>query len=220
MTTQTPPARFVRAYLRASDADQDADRARQMLIDFASERGQHIAAFYPENESGTKLNRPELFRLLNDSKPGDILLCEQVDRLSRLTEPDWLKLRSVIAAKELHIVALDLPTSYQFMDGAGPDSFTGRLLGAMNSMLLDMLAAIARKDYEDRRRRTLQGIAKAQKAGKYKGRAVDTKLHAQIAECLKVDMPIRKAAVVCGCAKSTVQRVKESLERDKGQAVA
>lgn len=214
----TTKPRFVRAYLRASTVEQDAQRARQMLVDFAQERGQHIAGFYPENESGTKLNRPELFRLLNDSQPGDVLLCEQVDRLSRLETTDWLKLRSIIAAKELHIVALDLPTSYQLMDDAGPDNFTGRLLGAMNSMLLDMLAAIARKDYEDRRRRTLQGIAKAQQAGKYKGRKVDGVLHARVMECLKAGMPIRKTAAVCGCAKSTVQRVQQGYERDEAVA--
>lgn len=44
------------------------------------ERGLKIAAWYTENESGAKLARPELFRLLNDSQPGDILLTEQVDR--------------------------------------------------------------------------------------------------------------------------------------------
>ena len=51
---------------------------------------------YVENESGAKLDRPELFRLLRDSRPGDILLIEQVDRLSRLTTDDWQKLRALI----------------------------------------------------------------------------------------------------------------------------
>jgi DNA invertase Pin-like site-specific DNA recombinase len=46
-----------------------------------------IAARYMENESGAKLDRPELFRLLADCDPGDVLLVEQVDRLSRLTAP-------------------------------------------------------------------------------------------------------------------------------------
>ena len=36
-------------------------------------------------------------------------------------------------------------------------------------MLLDMLAAIARKDYDDRRRRQAQGIAKAKAEGRMKG---------------------------------------------------
>ena len=46
----------------------------------------------------------------------------------------------------MRIVALDLPTP------ATTDETTARILAAVNGMLLDMLAAIARKDYTDRRR--------------------------------------------------------------------
>ena len=37
-------------------------------------RGLAIAAAYVENESGATLARPELFRLLKDCRPGDVLL--------------------------------------------------------------------------------------------------------------------------------------------------
>ena len=46
------------------------------------------------------------------------------------------------------------------------DEFTGRMLGAINSMLVEMMAAIARKDYEPRRERQAQGIEQANPAGK------------------------------------------------------
>jgi DNA invertase Pin-like site-specific DNA recombinase len=65
---------FVRAYLRASTKEQDARRAKEDLRRFAKERGLKIAAYYTENESGASLNRPELFKLLEDSHPGDLLL--------------------------------------------------------------------------------------------------------------------------------------------------
>ena len=52
---------------RASTVDQDASRARDQLKAFAADRGLSVAAWYVENESGAKLARPELFRLLNDS---------------------------------------------------------------------------------------------------------------------------------------------------------
>ncbi|MGH9877873.1 MAG: recombinase family protein, partial [Nitrososphaerales archaeon] len=71
---------FIRAYLRASTDSQDATRAKQALIAFAASNGHKIAAFYIENESGTKLERPELFKLLDDSHEGDVMLIEQVDR--------------------------------------------------------------------------------------------------------------------------------------------
>jgi DNA invertase Pin-like site-specific DNA recombinase len=54
------------------------------------------------------------------------------------------------------------------------DDFSSRMLGAINGMMLDMLAAIARKDYEDRHRRQAEGQAKAKAEGKYRGRPEDT----------------------------------------------
>jgi DNA invertase Pin-like site-specific DNA recombinase len=72
-----------RVYLRASTDEQDATRARDQLQAFAADHGLDVVGWYVENVSGAKLARPELFRLLRDSKAGDILLIEQVDRLSR-----------------------------------------------------------------------------------------------------------------------------------------
>ncbi len=130
---------FVRAYLRASTSDQDANRARDQLQAFAAERGLTIAAWYVENESGAMLARPELFRLLGDAHPGDILLVEQVDRLSRLTAADWERLKAELTARRMRVVALDLPTSWMMATNAG-DEFTVRMFEAINGMLLDMLA--------------------------------------------------------------------------------
>ena len=161
-----------RAYLRASTSEQDASRARQQVEAFASERGIAIVGWYLENESGAKLQRPELFRLLADSRPGDAILIEQVDRLSRLTEGDWRQLRAQLDGKQIRIIALDLPTSW--MLAAPANDLTSRMFGAVNGMMLDVLAAVARKDYNDRRRRQSQGIAKAKSEGLYRGRPEDT----------------------------------------------
>ncbi|WP_285378339.1 recombinase family protein [Vibrio sp. B172a] len=70
---------FIRAYLRASTIDQDADRAKNELQTFASEHNVRIASFYTEQLSGTKLERTELARLIEDSHRGDVLLIEKVD---------------------------------------------------------------------------------------------------------------------------------------------
>lgn len=203
---------MIRAYLRASTNEQDASRARADIKAFADQHGQRIASYYTENESGATLQRPELMRLLADCEPGDVLLVEQVDRLSRLTEADWQALRAELTAKGVLVVALDLPTSHGAMAaGAGADDFTTRMLGAVNAMLLDMLAAVARKDYEDRRRRQAQGIEKAKADGAYKGRATNEALHSHIAELLKEGKSIRKVAGLLGCSTNTVQRVRQAV---------
>ncbi|TCL91846.1 DNA invertase Pin-like site-specific DNA recombinase [Rhizobium sp. PP-WC-2G-219] len=196
---------LARAYLRASTDEQDATRARAQLEVFAEERGLIIASTYVENESGAKLARPELFRLLSDALPGDVLLIEQVDRLSRLTASDWQKLRGELDARQVRVVALDLPTSW--MLAATSDDFTGRMFSAINSMMLDVLAAVARKDYEDRRRRQAQGQAKAKAEGRYKGRVEDVKRNAGIASMLKAGMSWTQVQSVTGASRATVAKI-------------
>lgn len=196
---------LARLYLRASTAEQDANRAREQLETFAAERGLRVAASYVENESGAKLARPELFRLLSDSKPGDVLLIEQVDRLSRLTSSDWQKLRAELDARQVRVVALDLPTSWSL--AAPGDEFTGRMFQAMNSMLLDVLAAVARKDYDDRRRRQAQGIEKAKAEGAFKGRPEDAKRNAAIVKMLKGGQSWTSIIEATGCSRSTLARL-------------
>ena len=60
------------------------------------------------------------------------------------------KLKAELAARRVRVVALDLPTSWM-MAKANSDDFTARMFDAINGMMLDVLAAVARKDFEDRR---------------------------------------------------------------------
>jgi DNA invertase Pin-like site-specific DNA recombinase len=199
---------YVRAYLRASTDEQDANRARDQLKAFASERGLEIVAWYIENESGAKLARPELFRLLADAHDGDILLVEQVDRLSRLADGDWQKLKAELETRHIRVVALDLPTSWM-MAAKAADEFTGRMFEAINRMLLDMLAAVARKDYDDRRRRRrqAQGQAKAMAEGRYRGRAEDVARNLGIARMLAAGQSWNSVQASTGCSRATIAKI-------------
>jgi DNA invertase Pin-like site-specific DNA recombinase len=197
---------FVRAYLRASTDEQDANRARDQIKAFATERGLSVAAWYVENESGAKLARPELFRLLADAEPGDVLLVEQVDRLSRLTASDWQKLRTEMASRRVRVVSLDLPTSWMMATNS-TDEFTGRMFEAINGMMLDMLAAVARKDYDDRRRRQAQGQAKAKAEGRYKGRPEDTERNDAIAAMIIAKQSWNTIQSATGCSRATIAKI-------------
>jgi DNA invertase Pin-like site-specific DNA recombinase len=57
------------------------------------------------------------------------------------------------------------------------------MFAAINSMMLDMLAAVARKDCDDRRRQA-QGISKAKAAGSYRARPENTRRNAGIGHML------------------------------------
>ncbi|EOV0595730.1 recombinase family protein [Cronobacter sakazakii] len=199
---------YIYAYLRASTAEQDAFRSKSRLKEFAALHGHRIAGWYVENASGASLNRPELTRMLSDMEPGDVILIEQVDRLSRLNDVGWEILRKEITDKRLSVVSLDLPTSHMALTNAVSDDFTRSMLKAVNGMMLDMLAAIARKDYEDRRRRQSEGISKAKAEGKYRGRVADAQKHELIRTLRLVNgKSLRETARLAGVSKMTVIRV-------------
>ncbi|WP_062229091.1 recombinase family protein [Aureimonas frigidaquae] len=197
---------LTRLYLRASTIDQDAERARGALERFAEERGLNVAGAYVEHASGAALARPELFRLLRDSRPGDILLVEQIDRLTRLSVGDWASLKAEIQTRHVRIVSLDLPTSWA-MATPGADEFTKRLFDALNHLMLDLLAAVSAKDYDDRRRRQAEGVLKAKAAGKFRGRPENTTRNSALVGMLQKGMSWSEIIAATGASRSTLARL-------------
>ena len=91
------------------------------------------------------------------------------------------------------------------------DDFTQRMLTAINSMMLDMLAAVARKDYEDRRRRQSEGIAKAKREGKYRGRPKNEALRRNIKALVRDGCSISEIVDSLKCSNKTVISVRKEL---------
>jgi len=208
----------IRAYLRASTKDQDAGRAESELVEFVkSECGRRITATYRENESGATLERPELIRLIKEASEGDVILVEQIDRLARLNNADWEMLKRLLAEKRLLIVSKELPTSWQALKQCDdqPD-FTVSMLQSINAMLLDMLALIARKDYDDRRKRQQQGIAKAKVAGKYKGRVEDISKQDAIEKMLSASISYSQIQETLGCSRGLIAKVSKRMQDPVG----
>lgn len=203
---------FIRAYLRASTKEQDAKRAKNELVQFAKDHNHKIAAFYVENESGATLVRPQLMQLIEDAHDGDVILVEQIDRLARLNQTDWEILKRMLSEKKLAVVSKELPTSYMALQSDGSTEFMGSTLQAINSMLLDMLAAIARKDYEDRRHRQQQGIAKAKLEGKYAGRKMDYEKRTIIASLLNTDYSYSDIQKTAKCSRQLIATVSKELK--------
>lgn len=196
----------VYAYLRASTKQQDALRAKTFLKNFAKKHNLRIAAFYAENESGAFLHRPQLMALLNDCEPGDMILVESVDRLTRLNRKDWEILKEQILGRQLKLVVTDIPSTY-IMAGQS-DELTQSIMTAMNSMLIDVLAAVAHHDYVTRRQRQAQGIAKAKAKGKYKGRPADKEMHKKVFKMLNHQFSYREIREVLGVSLGTISRIK------------
>ena len=163
----------VRIYVRASTKEQDAERALPDLVTFSKDYGDTYVP-YRENYSGTELERPKLTKLLNESEQGDILLVESVDRLSRLTQKDFDILKERIKQKGLRLIVADLPTTHV----TASDNMTGELMSVINSMLIDLLATMARLDNEKRKERIKQGLARS--GYKPTGKKANDEKHKQI----------------------------------------
>ena len=193
-----------RIYLRASTKDQDAERALQILQDLNQNLNLGETIVYVENYSGTKLDRPELNKLLSEAKQGDTLLVESIDRLSRLTQQDFQELKRRIQEKGLRLVVADLPTTYQMIQTS--DSITHSILELINNMLIDLLATMARLDNEKRIERIKQGLARS--GYKPTGKKANEAKHKRIKELLVVgNMTKEEIAKAVNCGVATVYRV-------------
>ena len=207
MITNDKIAMTIRIYVRASTKEQDAERALSGLIQFSRNYGSEYVA-YIENESGTKLNRPILNQLLNESMPGDILMIESVDRLSRLQQADFEILKQQIKDKGLRLIVSDLPTTH--MQIKHDDTITTSLLELINNMLIDLLATMARLDNEKRRERIIQGL---QRSGyKPTGKKANLVKHNRIKQLLASNhMTKEEIAKAVGCGVATVYRVAKKI---------
>ena len=124
-------------------------------------------------------------QLIEYAHKDDVILVEQIDPLVSLNQAYWDSLKRMLSEKKLSIVSKELPTLYMAFQPESSTEFMSSVLQAINSMMLDMLAAIARKDYEDRRNRQMQGIARAKAEVKYVGRKKDIEKRKIIASLLK-----------------------------------
>lgn len=194
-------------YLRASSKEQDAGRFLSALVNFAKEKELEYVIF-EENISGTRLHRPELERLLDAANDGDILLVESVDRLSRLEQKDFEKLKAKINMKGLKLVVHDLPTTHIALNVT--DNISNALLTPINNLLIDLLATIARLDNEKRIERIKQGQERV--GYKATGKKPNSSKHLEIKRYLaKGTYTKEEIATLCNCGVATVYRVAQSL---------
>ena len=192
----------IHIYVRASTKDQDAERALDSLKEFARTIQDDLKE-YVENESGTKLDRPVLNRLLDKAENGDTLLVESVDRLSRLKQDEFEVLKGRIKEKGLKLVVADLPTTHVLLNT--DDTITSSILNLVNNLLIDLLATMARLDNEKRIERIKQGLERS--GYKPSGKKADTEKHARIKELANKGLTKEEIAKAVGCGIATVYRV-------------
>ncbi len=196
--------KVARIYLRVSTDGQDLKR-QESIIDQAKSAGCYVAGVYREKASGARADRPELERMIADLLPGEIVIAEKIDRISRLPLPEAEALIQAIRDKG---ATLSIPGIVDLSEViATSEGIAKVVLQSTQEMLLRLALQMARDDYETRRERQKQGIAIAVDAGKYKGRKSDSTNHKRIIELRIAGNSIARTAQLCECSDSLVKLI-------------
>ncbi len=199
-----PAPKVARVYLRVSTAEQDLQR-QERIVHQAMNAGYYIAGTYREKASGACVERPELQRMIADLQPGDVVIAERIDRISRLPLPEAQSLIDAIQAKGARLAVPGIVDLSEFANAA--TGVPKVVLQAVQEMLLRLALQMARDDYETRRERQQQGIQLAQASGKYRGRIGDARRHGQVLALRGSGQSIRRIAQLTGYSTSQVKRI-------------
>lgn len=90
--------KVARLYLRVSTEEQDLTRQADIEVSTRA-AGYYVAGVYREKASGARTDRPELLRMIADLQPGEVVVAEKIDRLSRLPLAEAEQLVNSIRAK-------------------------------------------------------------------------------------------------------------------------
>lgn len=167
--------------------------------------GFYIAGIYREKASGARADRPELLRMITDLQPGDVVIAEKIDRISRLPLPEAEKLIASIRDKGARLAIPGIVDLSEVV--AENDGVSRIVLESVQELLLKLALQTARDDYEIRRERQRQGVQLAKVAGKYAGRKVDLVTHERIITLRQSGLTIERTAMLAGCSISQVKRV-------------
>ncbi len=202
-----------RVYLRVSTDAQDLLR-QESIVQAARDAGYYVAGIYREKASGARADRPELQRMIADLQPGEVVIAEKIDRISRLPLPEAERLVAEIRAKGARLA---IPGVVDLSELASAAQGVAKIvLESIQDMLLRMALQMARDDYEDRRKRASEGIKLAKAAGKYKGRTADTGTHARIVALRRAGRSITETAELAGCSVSQVKRIWAAAKKESG----
>lgn len=206
--------KIARIYLRVSTLQQNLERQRK-IIDETKENGFYIAGIYEEKASGVNASRPELNRLIDDLQEGDWVIAERIDRITRLPprEAELLIQRITEKGAKLHVPDVFSFGNLDELMGEGdslPKYLTEPLMEALQKMFLRMALSIAHEDWKTRRERANQGIARAKKEGRMKGRPANEELHKSIIQLTLNGVSITGIASALKCSTSTVSKVRRA----------
>lgn len=182
-------------YIRVSSSDQNPARQKEALNNYGCTK------LFTDKLSGKDRKRPELEKMLNYIREGDVVVVESISRLARSTR-DLLDIVDQIKGKDVDFVSLKESINTNTPQG---------------KFVLTIFAALSELERESIRQRQAEGIAIAKGAGKYKGRKPieldQTELEGLIDRWRRGEI---KQAYICrklGISRSTLARKIKGSDR-------
>lgn len=181
-------------YARVSTNDQNLDRQRDQL------RNEGCGRIYEEKQSGKDRERPELKRMLDSLREGDIVVVSDLTRVSRSVKD----LFEIVEA--IHVAGAEIKSLHEpWLDTTSPQ---GRLL-------FTIFSGISEFERELIRQRTLEGLESARARGHMGGRPMlDPKLVNRALKMYdKKTFTISEINESTGVSKSALYRYLRERER-------
>ncbi len=182
-------------YARVSTIEQNLDRQ----IDALKEAGVDERNIYQEKVTGTKADRPELKRMLDMLREGDVVIISDLTRISRSTK-DLLDIIEKIKAKGASIRSL----KDTWLDTTSDNPY--------NQFLLTVMSGLSQLERDLISQRTKEGLASARARGRNGGRPSKQNEKGEVVRALaNSGMRIVDIVKETGLSRSTVNRILKEI---------
>jgi len=191
-------------YARTSKVEQNLDRQIDQLLEY----GVHKSDIYTEQVTGTKREREQLDKLLDDIDAGDTVVVVDITRVSRSTK-DLLDIVDKIKSKGANIKSL----KDTWLDTTSDNPY--------NDFLLTVMSGLSQLERDLISQRTKEGLASARARGRLGGRPTTKKQDIERALVLydAGDLMVNDICELVGISKPTlykyINKRKESEVIDK-----
>lgn len=190
-------------YARCSTTNQDVERQVREL------KANGVAAknIYREEESGTKINRVELQKLLSLVKPGDTIICTEVSRITRSTK-QLCDILEFAKAKKLKMIMGTFVVDCTIA------------LDPMTEGMLKMMGVFAELERNMISERVKSGLVNARSKGRLIGRPrlkydkLPKKVIAYYEDFVNNDICKTDYARVCGISRPTLDKYLALIDGD------
>lgn len=178
-------------YARVSTEEQKCDRQIDQLVN----RGVDERNIYQEKASGTKRDRPELNRMLQELKEGDTVVVCDITRISRSSK-DLLEIVDKIKGKGAYIQSL----KDTWLDTTSDNPY--------QAFLLTVMSGLSQLERDLISSRVKEGMAAAKRRGKYPGRPKGENPKAPaVRKMSESGFGVSEIVATTGLSRSTVNRI-------------